>query len=663
MAKIFGREIRVRNPFRAAIDQAVEERVKARLSSMAETDDTIIIGTRTGRDIFRDRNNWDRATIISETLLAWRTNPIARRITDAIVEFVVGDGMAPDIKHKPTAAYVKEFWEHPLNNLDEQIPEWVAEQSRTGDLFLLCSVDAMDGSMFTRAVPSEQIDEIQTFDNDYRQETHYIQQDTNAPPYLAYDPLDPEQTQFMLHFPINRPVGSTFGEADLTPVIKWLGRLSTLLNDRVIMNHLRNLIVYIVKTKGLESKARKQRADELNANPPQPGAIVVNDESEVWGTLSPNMQSFDANMDILALKKHILVGVGLPLHYGGEPESSTRTTAEAAGTPAFRKFKMRQNSVKRVLAYLCTIAVVKRNHFAKKRFQSAGIAMRADDVTERDNSTLALAAARIEPVLADLFDRELIDEPTYLLLFYEMLGKDYDTEGTQPKGIRRKVQQPEGTTGEPDPGEPDDTSTEESQNAAPVINITQPAIQVHMPKQAAPVINIKNQIPEQTAPSVNVTNKIPEQAVPVVNVTNQVETPEVNVTNQVPEQAAPVVNVTNQVETPEVNVTNQIEAPNVHVTNQVPEQAAPVVNVTNQVETPKVNVTNQVETPNVHVTNQIPEQAAPVVNVQVEAPEVNVTNQVPKQAPPVVNVTNQVEPAPPQALDVEYVNPKRKGKK
>lgn len=461
MASFLG--IKFRNPIRSAIDAAVERQVKARLSSMAETDDTIIIGTRTGRDIFRDRMNWDRRTIISETLLAWRTNPIARRITDAIVEFVVGDGMVPDIKHKPTAAAVHEFWEHPLNNLDEQIPEWVAEQSRTGDLFVLCSVDPSDGSTFVRGVPSEQIQEIQTFGNDYRQETFYIQQDLGAPPYPAYDPLDPEQTQFMLHFPVNRVVGSTFGEADLTPSLKWLGRLSTLLNDRVIMNHLRNLIVYIVKVKGLDAKARKQREDEINANPPQPGGIVVNDESEVWGTLSPNMQSFDAQMDIIAIKKHIAAGIGLPMHYLAEPESSTRTTAEAAGTPTFRKFKMRQNSFKRALATMCAIAVVKKVHFTKKRLQAAGIAIRADDVTERDNSNLALAAARIEPVLADLFDRELIDEPTYLLLFYEMLGKDYDTDAKQPKGIRADVRRESGQPTPTDPNAPDETTPTEEE--------------------------------------------------------------------------------------------------------------------------------------------------------------------------------------------------------
>jgi len=44
-----------------------------------------------------------------------------------------------------------------------------------------------------------------------------------------------------------------------------------------------------------------------------------------------------------------------------------------------------------------------------------------------------------------------------------MLGKDYDTDGPQPKGVRRKVQQPEGVSEETEPGEPTDTSTTEDE--------------------------------------------------------------------------------------------------------------------------------------------------------------------------------------------------------
>ena len=438
---------RLRNPFASWLEKVIQTRVDHKLASMAETDDTIIVGNRSSRDLFRDRMNYDRDTILRETLLAWRTNPIARRIVDAIVEFVVGDGMAPVIKHKVTSRAIETFWNHQLNDLDEQIPEWVAEQSRTGDLFLLCSVDQVAGDMFVRAIPSETIAEIQTAGNDYRQEQYFIPQELGAEPMPAYDPLDPAQDKFVLHFPINRPVGCVFGESDLTPILKWLGRLTTLLNDRVIINHLRNLIVYVVTGKYTSSKDRKLRELELNSNPPQPGSIIVNDESEVWSTIFPNQNSFDAQQDILAIKKHIAAGIGLPLHYLAEPESSTRTTADAAGTPTFRKFKMRQNNIKKALSILCVIAVRKKRQYSNLRLVEASVDIWADDVTERDNSVLSLAAARIEPVLGELFDRNLIDEPTYLLLFYEMLGKDYDTTQAQPKGIKTDIRRKNNSQG------------------------------------------------------------------------------------------------------------------------------------------------------------------------------------------------------------------------
>ena len=62
--------------------------------------------------------------------------------------------------------------EAPFNNLDEQIPEWFDERTLTGNLFILFSVDGC-GMPLVRALPSEEITEILTRDNDYRQETGY----------------------------------------------------------------------------------------------------------------------------------------------------------------------------------------------------------------------------------------------------------------------------------------------------------------------------------------------------------------------------------------------------------------------------------------------------------------------------------------------------------
>jgi hypothetical protein len=74
-----------------------------------------------------------------------------------------------------------------------------------------------------------------------------------------------------------------------------------------------------------------------------PGAILVTDQAEEWDVLAPKLDSFEANNDGLTLKKFVAAGHGVPLHWLSEPESSTRTTAEAAGTPTFKTLEDRRS--------------------------------------------------------------------------------------------------------------------------------------------------------------------------------------------------------------------------------------------------------------------------------------------------------------------------------
>ncbi len=78
------------------------------------------------------------------------------------------------------------------------------------------------------------------------------------------------------------------------------------------------------------------------AIPPPPGSILVTDERESWSVLSPELDSFEASQDGMAIKKMIAAGVALPLHFLAEPESTTRTTAESAGLAVFKHLEQRQ---------------------------------------------------------------------------------------------------------------------------------------------------------------------------------------------------------------------------------------------------------------------------------------------------------------------------------
>ncbi len=430
--------------------------------AITETDTNFYTGVTTAADMFRDRLDYDRVTILAETLRAWRSNPVARWIVQLTNVFVLGTGLEWECEDEKAFKFLTEFWEHPLNLLQDQLPKWLDEQTRSGDLFLFFSVDKA-GMCYVRAVPSERIKEIQTKENDYQQETYFIQDDLNETPWPAYDPDNKEQDTFMLHFPINQPVGCQFGESDLSPLLPWIGRLSTLLSDRVVLHHVRSQISFVMQGKFMDAAQKAKRQREIELHPPKQGSVLVTDESEVWSVLESKLGSEDAVNDILAVKKLIAVGVGVPLHYLAEPESSTRTTAEAAGTPTFKRFDDRQRQFKHMINAILHTALSVRRRTDKSLPEKLDITINAGDITERDNSLLSLAAARIEPALADLYDRDLIAEPEFLRLFYRMSGELLDEKKIPAKGKKLDLNakpsrgQRRGTT----PDEPEENAPSE----------------------------------------------------------------------------------------------------------------------------------------------------------------------------------------------------------
>jgi hypothetical protein len=393
--------------------------LEASLAVSPEIDNTFFPAGMSGA--YTDRNAWDRKKIFSESLRAWRVNPIARRIVRLIRSFVLGKGLTITSDDTGTNKFLQEWFNHPLNKFKKNVKRWLDENTRTGNLFFLYTVQA-NGMTHIRAVPAEQIEEIISKDNDIEQETRYNKDQTGAEFYEAYDPMA-EQDSFMLHFASNQPVGSAWGEGDLPPVLVWVGRFSTWLEDRVRLNHFRAVFMYIVMGNYKNEEEKENRRRAINANPPKSGSVLVTDASEQWGIISAKLDSFDASVDGMAIKKMVAAGVGLPLHYFAEPEGSTQTTAEAAGTPTFRTLEETQDELYDMLKEMAEVAVQVRSRIDKSVKVGSVISIHGPDITERDNATLALALGRSYPHLADLFDRDGIDSAEFMRLVYKQFAE------------------------------------------------------------------------------------------------------------------------------------------------------------------------------------------------------------------------------------------------
>lgn len=450
----------------------------ARAALAAEEDASFNVGRRAAGSEY-DRFAYDRETQLRQALEAWRVNPLARRVVGLTSQYVVGGGVAFSCDHNASAAFLKSFWEHPLNRLPVRIYEWCDELTRSGNLFLLLSTDAA-GMTYVRAVPALQVKEIHSRSNDLDQEVSYdLQPGADSLELIHWPAYSPEADQIgadgrlpvvMLHYAINRPVGAQWGESDLAPLLRWLSRYANWLEDRARLNRFRTAFLYVVKARFNNDAERKARQMALNSTPPTPGSILVTDEGENWSVLNPELHSDEAGTDGLALKKMLSAGAGIPLHFLAEPEGATRTTAEAAGGPTYRHYEQRQRFFLWMLADLLQVVLRRRSLVDGRVSAKAQIHLHGSDISARDNVSLSLSASNILPTLQELRDRNLIDDAELLRLAYRFCGESVDVEEMLARGRKApKTSSASRAPASPQSIQVDPTSGEENSSAGGLV--------------------------------------------------------------------------------------------------------------------------------------------------------------------------------------------------
>jgi len=192
--------------------------------------------------------------------------------------------------------------------------------------------------------------------------------------------------------------------------------------------------MFVVKSKFVSEAERLSRQAQLNSNPPTPGSILVTDETEEWTVIQPKLESSQAGEDGLALKKMIAAGTGLPMHFLAEPEGSTRTTAEAAGGPTFRRFEQRQRYFMYLINDVLQAAIRRRSMVDRHMPANPDFELTGTDISARDNVSLAMATSNLVNSLVILRDRQMIDDSEFLRLVYRFASESVDVDEMLARG-------------------------------------------------------------------------------------------------------------------------------------------------------------------------------------------------------------------------------------
>jgi hypothetical protein len=120
-----------------------------------------------------DRDYGEIQEQYTDTLLAWRKNPMAWRIVSITTDYVIGKDFSITSPFKPLDNFIKEFWNHPKNRMDLRLTGMCDELSRSGDLFVLLWRNPIDGMSYVRFLTKDQIRGIHSAPTDWETEISY----------------------------------------------------------------------------------------------------------------------------------------------------------------------------------------------------------------------------------------------------------------------------------------------------------------------------------------------------------------------------------------------------------------------------------------------------------------------------------------------------------
>ncbi len=341
-------------------------------------------------------DNWAQKDVLPSTYLdlhnqvyeAYNANPMANAIVEMGVNFVLGDGLHVVAKHPRIQQAIDAFWNDPDNRMNLRQYDLATELSLYGELFIRFFVNQYSGQVKIGMIDPSLIDQIECDPENiervrrvHRRPVNQVAVDITggAPPAMPA----PAGPQFedgiwysvpdqVMHFAINKVSNAKRGKSDLATLLPWLRRYKDWLIDRVRINKYKAAFLWDVQLAGADRKTIEQKMMEY-ARPPEPGSVLVHNESEQWSAVQPKIDAGDVSADGQAIKLMVAMGAGLPEHYLSDGGDVNRATAAEMGLPVVKKYQRRQDFLGYLLRHILDRVIVEG--------QSAGRIPRTVDLT------------------------------------------------------------------------------------------------------------------------------------------------------------------------------------------------------------------------------------------------------------------------------------------
>ncbi len=371
----------------------------------------------------------------------WKSNPLANRIIELPLVYLLAEGVTMSVKDETAQAWLDEFWNDPINQMDVKLPKKVREMSLFGEQCWPVFKNPTNGAVRLGYLDPGLIKEVKTDPDNTEQPIGIITKASGrkrkSKKYRIIVPgsenIFGEEAKKIreefndgecFYFNINALSSSSRGLSDLLATMDWLDLYDKALFGEVERWDALRSFIWDVTLRGATEETVKKRASEIEV--PSSGGVRVHNDAETWQAVTPDLQAANGAENARTVRNHILGGSTLPEHWYGGGGDVNRSTAGEMGEPTFKTFKFRQTEWKHILETICFYAVYSRLEKTGKipeDLRDYRPVAQFPELTHRDTSVYAAALQQTVVAVGIAVEKGMMTEETAVSVIGSMISR------------------------------------------------------------------------------------------------------------------------------------------------------------------------------------------------------------------------------------------------
>jgi len=304
----------------------------------------------------------------------YKTNILAGRMLELKRDFVVGDGFTVRSPSPEVQTALDEFWQDPVNRLDETLGQKVLELALYGEAAYPVFATPHMGRVRLGYLDPARIDTV-VADPENAAVLIGIETKGAGGSRRRYPILLSGEERTMLSaaaqrirlsftdnpiffFTLNRVTNATRGSSDLLRKLDWLTSYDEWMFGRLEYFAQVGAFIWDVLLKGLNDD---QIRTWLEHNPPpNPNSIRAHNEGVEWDAVAPDLKAVDVREAARLFRNHILMDDGWPEHWFSEGGDVNRAVGAEMGDPIIKSLTARQKTVIAMVTSILRYALRRR---------------------------------------------------------------------------------------------------------------------------------------------------------------------------------------------------------------------------------------------------------------------------------------------------------------